>query len=270
MVLEAGPSQMCTARPALARTGRASPAEELQRLARAPLPLLRLQAPLLQGRLPVRPGPYLGGAEAAPAAPRVLRPSRGQEEKREAPAAKGGPVRRCRGPGRLHSCCCSPAWQVDQETRPGECLAGDRPPPELPPQAPSLCPPCARASPQVCVRAEMRLYKDAKSGAPTGFASVPFASQAPLLPVAGGVREKGGSALTSAVPSGLVVCRHLLWGRVCEGLSVSGWVGSVPVQFCVFHSIRRAPPDCQSLVLLGTEGKKLGTPQTKDLLPLVG
>lgn len=69
--------------------------------------------------------------------------------------------------------------------------------------APSLCPPCARASPQVCVRAEMGLYKDATSGAPTGFASGLFASRAPLLPVAGGVREKGGSTLTSAV--------HLVW-----------------------------------------------------------
>lgn len=159
MVLEAGPSQMCTARPALARTGRASPAEEPQRLARAPLPLLRLQ------------GQHPGGAEAAPATREVLRSPGGQEEKWEAPAAKGDPMRRCLGPGRLHSCCCSPAWQVDQETRPGECLAGDHPRPELPPRGPfPLSPLRPGISAGVCVRAEMGLYKDATSGAPTGFA----------------------------------------------------------------------------------------------------
>lgn len=216
MALEAGPSQMCTARPALARTGRASPAEEPQGLAAAPLPLLRLQAPLLQGRLPICPGPHPGGVEAAPAAPRVLRPLGGQEEKREAPCEDAAVLGACTSAAALlHGRWIRKRGQVSVwlEIAPDlSFLHG----------APSLCPACARASPQVCICADVGLCKDAKSGAPTGFASVPFASRAPLLPVASGVREKGGSPLTSAV--------HLAWwsgdpycGAGCARVCL--WVG---------------------------------------------
>lgn len=147
---------------------------------------------------------------------RVLHPPGRQEEKREAPCEDATVLGACTpAAALLHGRWIRKRGQVSVwlEIAPDlSFLHG----------APSLCPPCARASPQVCICAEMGLCKDAKSGAPTGFASVPFASRAPLLPVASGVREKGGSPLTSAV--------HLAWwsgdpycGAGCARVCL--WVG---------------------------------------------
>lgn len=121
--------------------------------------------------------------------------------------------------------------------------------------APSLCPPCARASPQVCVRAEMGLYKDATSGA-LCLSSLCI----PGAPPACGRWGPGEGRLHAHLrgTSGLVTCKHILWGRISEGLAVGEWV----LCLCsfVFRTLSKGRQlTCPLLVLLGTEGKKLGT-----------
>lgn len=79
------------------------------------------------------------------------------------------------------------------------------------------------------------------------------APPAPHLAASGGFRG-GREALCPARR-----VRVLAWwsAHICVGASGGGWVGSVPVDFCIFRSVCRAPTDCPSLVLLGKEGEKL-------------